>query len=365
MKYSTTAAYIDELLDRPGILTRQRTDLKRFYLEIDKNQGLSVHTQKSYLLILFNFSKAIPKPYKSMKKANIEKYIYSLKISPRSIDLYKITIRKFFQWLYQTDDFPESVKWMKIIGQRTRKLPEDMLTLPEVRALIDAADNPRDRVLVSILYESGCRLSEITNLLQKDVTIDQYGAVIMVKGKTGGRRIRLIDSSPDLLLWLNNHSLKGNNNPLFNDRRFQLQGLEQSGVQKILKKLAKRAGIKKHVHPHLLRHSRLTALAKDFTESELKILAGWTGDSRMAGVYVHLSGADIEQKQLQKAGLLDKEESRKEDNILKPRDCPRCKEVNPATAKFCYKCGAVLDLKTAVELENSQKGLDKSPLGIG
>jgi integrase len=158
-------------------------------------------------------------------------------------------------------------------------------------------------------------------------------------------------------LWLNNHPLKGDNNPLFNDRRFRLQPLGQDGVQKVLQTLTKRAGISKHVHPHLLRHSRLTQLAKDFTESELKIMAGWTGDSRMAGIYVHLSGADIERKQLERAGLIDKEERQKEENLLKPRDCPRCKEVNPATAKFCYKCGMALDIQTAMKVEEKDSGM--------
>lgn len=355
MKWSMTSSYITNVLERPGILPEQREALKRFDNEQDKNEGLSIQTRKGQVFVLFNFAKAVQKPFKDIQRQDIENYIYSLKIAARSVDVQKITIRKFFKWVYQSDTYPDVVKWIKIKGQRTRKLPEDMLTLQEVRALIDAADNPRDKALVSILYESGCRLSEITNIMQKDVKIDQYGAVIFVNGKTGMRRIRLIDSAPDIMLWLNNHPLKGDNNPLFNDRRFQLQALGQDGVQKVLNKLTKRAGITKRVHPHLLRHSRLTQLAKDFTESELKIIAGWTGDSRMAGVYVHLSGADIEKKQLERAGLIDKEVRQKEENLLKPMGCPRCKEINPASAKFCYKCGMVLDMKTAVEVDEKSK----------
>lgn len=360
MKWSTTSAYIQDVLERPGILPQQREVLKRFDTEQDKNEGLSITTRKGQIIVLFNFAKAVQKPFKDMQREDIEQYLYSLKILPVSLDFHKIIIRKFFKWVYQSDSYPDVVKWIKLKRQRTRKLPEDMLTLQEVRALVDAADNPRDRALVSILYESGCRLSEVTNILQKDVKIDQYGAIIVVNGKTGMRRIRLIDSAPDLTLWLNNHPLKGDNNPLFNDRRFRLQSLGQDGVQKVLQALTKRAGITKHVHPHLLRHTRLTALAKDFTESELKIMAGWSGDSRMAGIYVHLSGADIERKQLERAGLIGRDERQKEENLLKPHDCPRCKEVNPATAKFCYKCGMALDLKTAVEMEDVEKGLDKS-----
>lgn len=82
--------------------------------------------------------------------------------------------------------------------------------------MIDVTDNLRDKAFISILYESACRIGEILNLKIKDVTIDQYGCVIMVDGKTGMRRIRLIESSPDLVMWINNHPKKQDRDaPLF------------------------------------------------------------------------------------------------------------------------------------------------------
>ena len=67
--------------------------------------------------------------------------------------------------------------------------------------------------------------------------------------------------------------------------------LETSGADKLLKKYAQRAGIKKRVYCHLLRHSRLTSLAKQFSESELKVIAGWSGDSQQPKTYIHLMEA--------------------------------------------------------------------------
>ena len=57
---------------------------------------------------------------------------------------------------------------------------------------------------------------------------------------------------------------------------------------------------------------------------------------------------------LEKAGLLDREETREANEVLTPKDCPRCKETNPATARFCYKCGMALDLKTAQEIDEKK-----------
>jgi len=62
----------------------------------------------------------------------------------------------------------------------------------------------------------------------------------------------------------------------------------------MLKKTAVKAGIKKHIYPHLFRHSAATRDARYLTESELRLKYGWSGDSQMAQVYVHLSDADLD-----------------------------------------------------------------------
>ena len=72
-------------------------------------------------------------------------------------------------------------------------------------------------------------------------------------------------------------------------------------VQNRLKVIAAQAGIQKRVHPHGIRHARLTDLSKQgFSEMELRIIAGWESSSLMPAVYVHLSGADVENKVLAK-----------------------------------------------------------------
>ena len=57
---------------------------------------------------------------------------------------------------------------------------------------------------------------------------------------------------------------------------------------------------------------------------------------------------------LEKSVLLDKEEMKAANEVLKPRDCPRCEETNPATARFCCKCGMALELKTAQEIDEGR-----------
>lgn len=60
----------------------------------------------------------------------------------------------------------------------------------------------------------------------------------------------------------------------------------------LFKKAARKTKIRKRCNPHIFRHSRATLLAQHLTEAQLKQVFGWTQSSKMASVYVHLSGRD-------------------------------------------------------------------------
>ncbi|HIH44221.1 MAG TPA: tyrosine-type recombinase/integrase [Candidatus Methanoperedenaceae archaeon] len=126
--------------------------------------------------------------------------------------------------------------------------------------------------------------------------------------------------------------------------------LDHNTVQNLLKKLGRLAGMNKSIHPHALRHARLTYFVKQgFMESELRILAGWTKESNMAATYVHLAGGDVERKLLIKNGFLaDSDELKLK--TLKPGKCPRCAADNPVDAKYCSICGLIMDKSIAQDV---------------
>ena len=105
----------------------------------------------------------------------------------------------------------------------------------------------------------------------------------------------------------------------------------------------------------MCRHSRLTFLAGRLTEYQLKVYAGWTPDSNMASVYVHISGRDIDKAILGLYGLAPKDRAEEE----KPVKCPRCGAINPKGAKFCYKCGLALDVSIVEKMREWEKIRDK------
>ena len=90
----------------------------------------------------------------------------------------------------------------------------------------------------------------------------------------------------------------------------------------------------------------------------MKDMFGWTQSSEMAAVYVHMSGRDVDRALLKIHGLAGEEEKEEEEK-LKIIKCPRCGEKNAPIAKFCLKCAAPLDVKTAVEVDRARMEADE------
>ena len=147
--------------------------------------------------------------------------------------------------------------------------------------------------------------------------------------------------------------------PLWLSSKGEKQGIRRHHLHGIVNKRARQAGIKKRVHPHLFRHTRATHLANSLTEAQMREFFGWTKRSEIPAVYVHLSGRDIDQALLKHYGVKAAEEKQGEE-VLKLAECPRCKFVNPAGAKFCMRCSMVLDSREARILDDRLKHADNA-----
>jgi integrase/recombinase XerD len=290
------------------------------------------------------FEKATKKDIKSLLgKLETSKYSYSTKR-----DL-KITLRKFYKWLRGTETIPEEVSWFKTnLKSNNRKLPEEVLTQEEVAKMIRLAGSTRDKAFISTFYESGCRIGEILTLKLKHVVPANPGIQLIVNGKTGARRIRVIASAVYLNQWINIHPYNGNPEVhLWVGRSGELIGYRS--VTHLLAKLKRKGSIKKRIYPHIFRHSRATHLANHLTEAQMKQYFGWIQASKMASIYVHLSGRDVDEAILRCNGIVTKDQENSIDP-LKPRTCDRCQKINPATNEYCDRCGMPLTKQAVIEL---------------
>jgi len=183
---------------------------------------------------------------------------------------------------------------MEDLQREVRRLELDLdmlLSLEELGALIRTSRHPRARAFITVAYETACRKGELLGARVRDVRIGDHYTELRVTGKTGLRVLPLVRSVPALEAWLDVHPDPRPRAPLFATVwRGEIRGMEEHTPNTLLRDLCRRADLR-HLHPHQLRHTRLTELAAaGVGEYVLKSFAGWTPNSNQAARYIHLSG---------------------------------------------------------------------------
>lgn len=262
----------------------------------------------TYLLYLKKFVILLHKPIRDANKDDIMRVVAEINKHPWSEstkNAFKIAVRRLYQIVYDmegTKEYPELVSWLKLnFRAKNRLMPEELLTPDEIRKIIQACTNIRDKAFIAVLAESGARIGEIASMKIKHISFEKYGARIMLSGKTGSRRILIIKSAPYLKEWISEHPYNLMlDSPLWQGRSGEIC---YNQIAKIIKNAARLAGVKKRVYPHLFRHSRATQLAEALTDTPMKEYLGWTRDSKMTRTYVHMSGRNIDSLILRAHGI--------------------------------------------------------------
>lgn len=358
---------VAQLAEDKNLTPSNRKSIQEF-LKFAQADGLSVPRQVRYLFVLRKLSRLLGKPFRQATKDDMVRIVSIIGKEGTAEDTKrseKECIKRFYKWLKNDEEegYPVEVRWIKSSRKNNhRVLPTGLLTEDEVKKMAEACQNPRDRALILLLYETGTRVGEILSLRVGDIQFDDYGAIMIVNGKTGPRRVRAIFAAKALSEWLNHHPSRENPElPVWTtfERTGSIEPLEYYAFRKMLHGTARRVGITKRVNPHSFRHARASNLANVLTEAQMKEYLGWVGDSRMAATYVHLSGRNIDNALLKLNGIKTEAEVDQEEHPLKIQRCTRCDEVNPPTNRFCSKCGVPLNLKTAIELENERRATDE------
>ncbi|MEM1507009.1 MAG: site-specific integrase [Candidatus Bathyarchaeia archaeon] len=252
---------------------------------------------------------------------------------------------------------PPEVAWIKVSKKRandSRVKPEALLTVDDFEALVKATENARDRAMVYTLFEGALRPGELLSMSVGSVEFKDKYCLITVVGKTGLKRIPLVVSYKPLLKWLEEHPLRDDPNaPLWCSlsRNYLGRRLSYRHFRLIIKRLVKKAGLRKEVWPYLFRHTAITKMAKVLTEAQLESYAGWVHGSRMPAKYVHSDTRDVEEAILSIYGIKKVEA----ESVVKTVKCPRCGSVIPETSRFCSECGLPLSMMTAYKAEMSAK----------
>ena len=345
-------------------LERLPPDLRSSMLRFFHERGLvNPNSRYPYLVAALAFMREVGRSPLEASDEDFRLFLERLRASGRSertVEIYMSYLKTFLRWARQGEDL---LGWWRSGGARKRRerLRDEVLSPEEVKALVRAAKSVKHKAIIAVLYEGALRVGELCSLRMRDLEHTRYGFKIRVAGKTGERTVPLVDSAPYLRSWLLVHPRpRDPDAPLFPSTvGGGVSRMSEESVWAVVRRAARRAGLGRRVHPHTLRHTRLTHLATHMTEQELKVFAGWTQSSSMASVYVHLSGRDAERAVLRIYGIEGAEEERERVQPLKPEVCPECGYVNPEEAEFCLKCGHPLTERAREEVSEAKREVEE------
>lgn len=184
-----------------------------FLVELKAN-GMSENTLKNYTSAIDTL-RDLDKTPEEMEKKDLVKWSADVldKYAESSQALFKTCVKRYFKWLINEDlngdEYPDCVKWMKT-NTNDKDLPPEILSHDEIKRMAETTKTQRNRTMIWTHYESGARPGELLSLKIRNLEFDKYGAKLMVDGKTGERRVRLIESVPDLKKWLSMHPDRDN-----------------------------------------------------------------------------------------------------------------------------------------------------------
>jgi site-specific recombinase XerD len=261
------------------------THLRKMMLDELQRRNYAHTTAEAYVRALRNFAAFYRVPPDRLGPKQIREYqLYLLqkrKLSPKTVRqhmaamkfFFEHTLKRYFRW--------EQIPYPKI----TERLPV-VLSLEEVRQLIDATSNLFHRTILMTLYSTGMRRAELIHLKVED--IDSKRMVIRIReGK--GAKDRDVPLSSTLLETLREYWIwKRPQTYLFPSNHQIRKGLYISGkgVFEICRTCAQRAGIKKKIGPHTLRHSFGTHLVD--AGADLCTIQLLLGHARLEHTFIYL-----------------------------------------------------------------------------
>ena len=261
-----------------------------YYLKVER--GLSPNTVKAYTADIEGFYEFLRHRGVTLRDASssdISDYIISVSdyLSKRSQARLLSSLNSFFDYLVsegERKDNPSSAVDSPKLG---KYLPV-VLSVEEVRAILKAAPNERDRAILEVLYGCGLRVSEVCSLKISEVYLKDMFVKVMGKGS----KERLVPMAPSTAsaimdyLSVRPESDAGCEDVLFLNRFGR--ALIRVAVFKMVKSVALVAGVDKNLSPHTFRHSFATHLVEN--GADLRVVQEMLGHESIltTEIYTHV-----------------------------------------------------------------------------
>jgi integrase/recombinase XerD len=238
------------------------TEMRRRMEEELKLRGCSPRTREAYIAWVRRFAAHYRRPPEQMGAEEVRAYLVELlenhKLSRSSLNQALCALKFFYTQVLHR---PCEVKNLHF-AKRQRKLPL-VLSEPEVKRLLEAPEDLREQAILMTLYSAGLRLSELLSLQVKD--IDSAKMQIRVRQGKGGKDRNVVLSGILLEVLRRYFRRYKPESWLFYGRTPQ-RPLDERVVQRMVRRLSQKAGLRHGISVHTLRHSFATHLLERGTE---------------------------------------------------------------------------------------------------
>lgn len=231
--------------------------LDKFLLS-KSSAGLSSRTLDNYRLTITMFLDAVRKPLTELTDDDfiyyLERYRQIRQVSFSRVKNMQSALSSFFSWLHKKRYIPSN----PVAQLDSIKLPKTIKKpfSDEDRELLKIQCNQlRDLALMEFLYSTGVRVSELTSLNRSDINFNSNDVTVFGKGSK--ERETYITPSAGIYLKMYLDSRTDDNPALFVSLHRPYRRLSKNGVERMLRELGRRTGIK-NVHPHRFRRTMAT-----------------------------------------------------------------------------------------------------------
>jgi site-specific recombinase XerD len=242
-------------------------DVQNWLLLFEKKliiQRYSKATCENYISCVSQFLQLALKRFthpEDVSAAEVEKYVFWLIEKKKIGDSYQrmivASIEKFYSLVLE-----KPMRLKHLYPKRKAHVLPEYLSKAEIKRMLEVENNIKHTCILEILYSGGLRLSELLNLKISD--IDSSSMVIHIRmGK--GKKDRKVMLSAVLLDHLRKYYKAWNPSAFLFEGQHGGQYSERS-VQAVVRDTARKAGIRKQVSPHTLRHSFATHLLENGTD---------------------------------------------------------------------------------------------------
>lgn len=231
-------------------------------------RNYSRQTAESYIFYNKNFLAFCQKDPREVKTEDIKNYLNFLAEtrSSSTVSVAYNALLFYYKQIWHRHFF------INLSHPRKEKHIPVVLSKEEISRMLKATTNPKHNCIISILYGTGVRVSELTHIKMCDIDLDRM-VLRVFQGKGKKDRLTILPTSLKEIL-TKQSKLKSADAYLFTNGRIKFtdlrhrQGerLTEATIQKIVAQAAEKAGVKKTVSPHTLRHSFATHLLENGTD---------------------------------------------------------------------------------------------------